>query len=159
MTAMFPLQPEDYIFGQCLNLTQSENNNIKHLLVYVNFTDITRSVFYQDNGRYSVERLFEPSLFSEFVFAPDPRCVVGDSYHIYSVDDGYVLDFSKESSSDRFTYQAYCINHHGYSHAKRLALVSRNTLAVYCSNETTILYDVCSTPTITTPRPCLVQAE
>ena len=156
MTAMFPLQPGDYIFGQCLNLTQSENDNIKHLLVYVNFTDITRSVFYQDNGRYSVEHLFEPSLFSEFVLAPDPRCVVDDSFHIYSVDDGYVLDFSKESSSDRFTYQAYCINHHGCSHAKRLALVSRNTLAVYCSNET-ILYDVCSTPTITTPRPCQVQ--
>jgi len=66
-----------------------------------------------------------------------------------------VLDFRKESSSDGFTYDAYCINHHGCSHAERLALVSRNTLAVYCSN-VTILYDVCSTPIITTPQSCRV---
>ena len=37
----------------------------------------------------------------------------------------------------------------------RLVLVSHNTLAVYCSN-VTILYDVCSTPIITTSQSCRV---
>ena len=155
MTATSPLRAEGYVLGLCLNLTRPENDNIEHLLVYVNFSNITSSVFYQDNSRYSAEHLFEPSRFSEFVFAPDARCIVDDSYHIYSVDDGYVLDFRKESSSDAFTYDAYCINHHGCSHAERLVLVSRNTFAMYCSN-VTILYDVCSTPIITTSQSCRV---
>ena len=152
MTSMFALQAGRYVLGHCLNLMQPRNMNIRHLEISINFTNIASSVWYESNQRYPSEDLYAPHSFSGFVYAPDTSCASGDPYHIYSVDDGYVLDFKKEFSSSRFSYNDYCINHQGCQLVTKLVYVTRKRLAVYCAGGLTVLYYTCSTPTITETR-------
>ena len=152
MTSMFALRAGRFVLGHCLNLMQPRNKNIRHLEISINFTNIASSVWYESDERYSSEDLYAPDTFSGFVYAPDTSCASGDPYHIYSVDDGYVLDFKKEFSSSRFSYNDYCINHQGCQLVTKLVYVTRERLAVYCAEGLTVLYDTCSTPTITETR-------
>ena len=149
MTSMFELRAGRYVLGHCLNLMRPQNKNIRHLEIFINFTNIASSVWYESDERYSSENLYAPDTFSGFVYAPDTSCASGDPYHIYSVDDGYVLDFRKEFSSSRFSYSDYCINRQDCQLVTKLVYVTRERLAVYCAGGLTILYDTCSTPTIT----------
>lgn len=150
ITSMYKLRT-GRLLAHCLNL-RTENKNIKHFELSVNFTNIASSVWYESHERYRPEKLYAPDSFSGFVYAPDTSCASGDPYHIYSVDDGYVLDFRKEYSSYTFTYDPYCINHQGCQLVTKLAYVTRERLAVYCTGGVTILYSTCSTPTITESR-------
>ena len=150
MTSVYKLRT-GRLLAHCLNL-RAENKNIKHFEISINLTNIASSVLYESHERYRPEKLYAPDSFSGFVYAPDTSCASGDPYHIYSVDDGYVLDFRKEYSSYRFTYEPYCINHHGCQLVTKLAYVTRERLAVYCAGGVTILYGTCSTPTITETR-------
>ena len=150
MTSVYKLRT-GRLLVHCLNL-QAENKNINHFEISINLTNIASSVLYESHERYRPEKLYAPDSFSGFVYAPDTSCASGDPYHIYSVDDGYVLDFRKEYSSYRFTYEPYCINHHGCRLVTKLAYVTRERLAVYCAGGGTILYRTCSTPTITETR-------
>ena len=149
MTSMFELRTGRYILGHCLNLMRPRNMNIRHLEIFINFTNIVSSVWYKSDERYPSEDLYAPDSFSGFEYAPDTSCASGDPYHIYSVDDGYVLDFRKEFSSSRFSYNDYCINRQGCQLVTKLVYVTRERLAVYCAGGLTVLYDTCSTPTIT----------
>lgn len=149
MTSMFALRAGRYVLGHCLNLMQPRNRNIRHLEISINFTNISSSVWYESDERYPSEDLYAPDTFSGFVYAPDTSCASGDPYHIYSVDEGYVLDFRKEFSSSRFSYNPYCINRQGCLLVTKLVYVTRERLAVYCAGGLTVLYDTCSTPTIT----------
>lgn len=151
ITSMYMLRT-GRLLAHCLNLMRPENMNIRHFELSVNFTNIASSVLYEGNVRYRSEDLYAPDSFSGFVYAPDTSCASGDPYHIYSVDDGYVLDFRKEYSSYTFTYDPYCINHQGCQNVTKLAYVTRERLAVYCAGGRTILYSTCSTPTITESR-------
>ena len=150
ITSMYMLRT-GRLLAHCLNL-QAENKNVKHFELSVNLTNIASSVWYESHERYRPEKLYAPDSFSGFVYAPDTSCASGDPYHIYSVDDGYVLDFRKEYSSYTFTYDPYCINHQGCQNVTKLAYVARERLAVYCAGGRTILYSTCSTPTITESR-------
>ena len=149
ITSMFKLQARRFVLGHCLNLMRPQNKNIRHLEIFINFTNIVSSVWYESDKRYQSENLYAPDSFSGFVYAPDTSCALGNPYHIYSVDDGYVLDFRKEFSSSRFSYNPYCINRQGCLLVTKLVYVTRERLAVYCAGGLTILYDTCSTPTIT----------
>ena len=152
MTSMFKLQARRFVLGHCLNLMRPQNKNIRHLEIFINFTNIASSVWYKSDNRYQSEDLYAPDSFSGFVYAPDTSCASGDPYHIYSVDEGYVLDFRKEFSSSRFSYNPYCINRQGCLLVTKLVYVTRERLAVYCAGGLTVLYDTCSTPTITETR-------
>ena len=149
ITSMFKLRARRYVLGHCLSLMQARNMNIRHLELSINFTNIASSVWYESDKRYPPEGLYAPDSFSGFVYAPDTSCASGDPYHIYSVDDGYVLDFRKEFSGNKFIYDPYCINCQGCQLVTKLVYVTRERLAVYCAGGLTVLYDTCSTPTIT----------
>ena len=143
LTTVFDLRVS--VLGLCLNLNDSVNCNVFHLVLSIDFDNLTLSQFVIDNTNYANQALSLPTSVSEFVLFNKVRCDHFDDI-VFFLDDAFLMNFNVENGVeyDSFDTQflSVCMT------TSRVARISNQKLVAYCVSNTTLVMDVCERETV-----------